>query len=535
MLINILFWIITTLIVFPYGLLTTRILRVDTNTTSFFLLTVIGLLPITILAIIWAFFYRVNIEFLLLIISVSLFIYYSFRDLVFEKLWNLKLWWHGLNLVWKLSLLAFVLITAMQAAMPTNIPDNGFYYLQTVKWANEIGIPFGVARFGFQYGQFSSWHILQAVFNLSYFFGNQFNVLNGWLIIMCIAYAVYGINKEPKPVQFFKVFVIFMVVPAQFFNTAPSPDLPVILLSLMVFKILLFDDNNKNNFRLMVILSLVAISIKISSFYLILFIIAFGYKHIFSDRRVIILSVSIVFLLLSKNLITTGNFMFPFDIYTPEWVEWRVDSNILDEGKTIIKNSPLVTNYSEFLNDFSVAQKIDSWFNYKGYRGIANKLWLFGILLLGVIAIIDKSRSSFLVFAIAVIHFAILWVFAPNYRFALAIILLIYYLLFYFFIGSRIKKYTNIILPIGLLSSIIWLTPLIHPIQRLSSNQIITTCYPLKVQYFLMPSKPFVSDTYEKKLFNGEEVFVPPSYHYAWDGPLPCVMRNHYEKYAKKE
>jgi hypothetical protein len=106
-------------------------------------------------------------------------------------------------------------------------------------------------------------------------------------------------------------------------------------------------------------------------------------------------------------------------------------------------------------------------------------------------------------------------------------------LIFYYVLGFQLKNYTQFLMPLALFSSIIWLTPFIHPIQAASKNQIISNTYPVKFKYLLVPSKPFVSEFYEKRVFNGEQVFIPPNYHYAWDGPLPCVMRNHFEKYAK--
>jgi hypothetical protein len=534
-LVNLLFWIIITLIIFPYGITISIFLKVNDRATPFFLSCIIGILPIMMLTTIWGFFYRINNEILFLLILLSFIQYYTSWNLVLDKIRNVKSWWLKLNTVWQISIVAFVLITAFQASMPTNIPDDGFYYLQTIKWANKVGIPLGVARFGFQYGQFSSWHILQAAFNLSYFFGNHFNNINGWLTIMITLWALHDLSSTKNSARLFNVFIVFVVASLQFFNTAPSPDLPVILLSLMVFKLFLFEEATMPNFSIIVVLSLMAITIKMSAFYLILFVLFFGYKILFKDKKLIVLTVIIFATIVSKNLATTGILIFPFNFYTPEWVNWKVDENILKEGKIIIKNSPLISNYSEFLTDFSVAQKINSWFNHKGYRGLINKLWLFGILLLGIVSIIDKSRVSFMVFVIAVVHFAILWLFAPNYRFALAIILLIYYLIFYFLIGYLLKNHTASLMPVGLILSIVWLTPLIHPVQKLSSNQIIASSYPLMPQYLLVSAKPFISNSYEKKNFNGEEVYIPPGYHYAWDGPLPCVMRNHYEKYAKPE
>ena len=509
-------------------------LKINTKRTSIFLLTVIGILPIMLFAILWGFIYRINIEIVILLSFVSPVLYYLYWSIASIKLIGVKTWWLGLSLIWKVSIIAFVLITALQASMPTNIPDDGFYYLQTIKWANEEGIPLGVARFGFQYWQFSSWHVLQAVFNLSYFFGNQFNVLNGWIMIMFILSSTYNMNRAKINKQVYLVFGFFVVGMLQFFNTAPSPDLPVILLSLMVFKIFLFDERSNENFKLIVVLSLIAISIKISAFYLILFVIAFNYKLVLKDKRVIVIATIIGLLLISKSLITSGSLIFPFDLYTPKWANWTTDTKII-EASEVIKKSPFINDYSELINNLKITEKFSSWFNYKGYRGIVNKVWLSGIILLGLLALYSKSKKHLLLFLISLIHFVFLWVSAPYYRFAISIILINYFIIIDFLIGASLARYSKFLIPAGLLISGIWLTPVIHPIQKLSTNEIITISYPIKLEYLLTPTKPFISDTYEEKMFNGEAVFIPPGYHYAWDGPLPCVMRNHYERHTIKE
>ena len=156
----------------PYGIMICALMKVNIKNASFFLLNILGILPLMILATIWGFIYRINVEFLIVITIISSIIYIRNKDIVIIKFRELRAWWYNLKPIWKISALAFIFITALQSSMPTNIPDDGFYYLQTIKWANEVGIPKGVARFGIQYGQFSTWHIIQSIFNLSSFFVN---------------------------------------------------------------------------------------------------------------------------------------------------------------------------------------------------------------------------------------------------------------------------------------------------------------------------------------------------------------------------
>ena len=165
MLINLIQWIFITLVCLPLGLVVEKLFKLRREDRSIGEWALLGLIPLVFISTILAFFYHINVEVLLGVSVVSAAIGYKnrielariIRD-AFRDKWEYIPW------------ILLIIIEGIYAAKPTNIPDDGLYYLQTVKWANEVGIEPLVIRFGYQYGQFTAWHITQALFNFGEFF-----------------------------------------------------------------------------------------------------------------------------------------------------------------------------------------------------------------------------------------------------------------------------------------------------------------------------------------------------------------------------
>ncbi len=532
MIINLIIWIIISLIVFPIGFSILSFFSIKINQQRGSIVFLIGLLPVVIISVIFAFFFRINLEFFLLLIVISSTIYYIYRKEIIayigKKLENKT------NNTIIISGLAFIIITAIQSSFPTNIPDDGFYYLQTIKWSNAVGIPLGVAKYGIQYGQFSTWHIIQSIFNFSFFKGNQLNNINGWILIIYTFYFLFNFNKKKNKQNLFSLIALSLTIPFQFFTTAPSPDLPVYVISIIVFDIFLFSEKSKQNLIILSLLSLIAISIKTTSFYLF-FIIILQYKfEVLKPKKLIVIISVVAILIILKNIITTGTFIFPFDFYKPTWISWRINQDIINEGNNIIRNYPFMVGYNLDLSNKTFTEKVILWFTQGGYKGAMNIVWTLGLIIVSFVSFFSTSKRIKIILYSSIINFFVLWGLSPYYRFALPIIILNYIILFLYINPKFSHKTVKILIVIILFSNIIWITPIKKVILNISNNNIVNTYYPLKAEYFIIRSKPFVNDKYEKLIFNGEEVFVPLDYNYAWDGPIPCVSKYYFEKYNSK-
>ncbi|HYF49711.1 MAG TPA: hypothetical protein VEJ63_09915 [Planctomycetota bacterium] len=73
---------------------------------------------------------------------------------------------------------------AMRTCRITNNYDTGLYHLQTVKWAAEAPLPFGLANLNWRFGFNSSWHPLAALMEVPWVSGQSSYILNGVLMFI---------------------------------------------------------------------------------------------------------------------------------------------------------------------------------------------------------------------------------------------------------------------------------------------------------------------------------------------------------------
>jgi len=142
----------------------------------------------------------------------------SFKDLAFH---------------YKIIFVLISLVALMLSSAYAFLPDNESYYIQTVKWANEQGFIRGLMNVHPFLGQFSGWHILQAGFNFP--FGLiTFNDLNALFFLIFSFYWLKNYGTQ-QPSKYWLSLLPVTAVVYVFFIADPAPDLPVILLSLLIF------------------------------------------------------------------------------------------------------------------------------------------------------------------------------------------------------------------------------------------------------------------------------------------------------------
>ena len=140
------------------------------------------------------------------------------------------------------------------------------YYIQTIKWINEFGFVKGIVNLHFFLGQTSGWHITQSVFNFSFLYSN-FNDLSGFVMLLGTVFSIQKLqefyqnkNSNYLLIGLFPITSIFLFQ----FISAPSPDIPVYVLSFIIFFYFLenFKKCTVEVFNLIVILILFTLYIK---------------------------------------------------------------------------------------------------------------------------------------------------------------------------------------------------------------------------------------------------------------------------------
>ena len=205
-----------------------------------------GLSIITFLGNAVSIFYRINIEFNVLIFLFSL-IWIITHLKVYKTEINS---WHrqlsSLNwLIWIAGFL-FFLIAIIQASAPVDHHDEGGYYLPLVRWIEQYPVVPGSAWFLDRLGYNSAFHMSNAIFGEAFLFPGGFNDLGACLFIWVNWWFLTAFNRLlKKNYTFFYSDLLLsaaLVVPFTFLNNTMDSDYPnlfigIIILGLWIRKI----------------------------------------------------------------------------------------------------------------------------------------------------------------------------------------------------------------------------------------------------------------------------------------------------------
>jgi hypothetical protein len=222
----------------------------------------LGLIFQTIIATMVAFFCRIHIEYFCCNTLFTLVLAFG------DKNWLRRL---KQGFQWDLFCTVLfgiiVLLSLMRSSMLPFIIDNESYYIQTTKWLNEYGWVKGLANLHVFLAQGTPWHVLQAAYNFNFIYG-IFNDLNGFLVCVVSFIWINKINELRQKADYqtnrWLFFLpLFTVLWFQFVDS-PSPDLPLILLTLVVAYHILNQSDVGNLFAILLLVFLVFIKITIA-------------------------------------------------------------------------------------------------------------------------------------------------------------------------------------------------------------------------------------------------------------------------------
>lgn len=539
MLLIIISWIYILFTTINLGFALDKMMRLKNK--DFVITSILGLFFVTILASLWAFFYRINIEFQLFILVLNVLLSLRFKS---EILVLYSIFIHQLKILdKKLQLflgITFLLIIAQCSSIP-NIIDNESYYIQTIKWINEYGFVKGLANLHIFFGQVSGWHIAQSAFNFSFLYKN-FNDLSGLCLLLGNVFAAIKLNEYFS--NFNKNYLIIGLLPLAnvfFFQliSAPSPDIPVYLFVLICF--FYFIENLKNcnisNFNLISILILFVLYIKISSFALVLTPIVlffFNYKELSSKIvPIAIVGLLVLMLFVAKNTIITGFPLYPttylqfgeYDFSLPK----KVISFFFNDVQ--LKHFFITSQQYHSMTNLQIAFK---WLFLPNIDGFVNLLTIT-LMVISPFFIYNyfNKRSVWLVYLVVVFQMLLLLMSSPQFRFFMHLTLFLSFLIVACWFTNR-----KIIIAAYTLSTSFVFIILFIPIHfnALAQNKLITNTFSIKTIIF--PGENSKTETSYRTITKGNLKYnSPPENSFFWgtgNGELPCVNEkqlNYLEKH----
>jgi hypothetical protein len=494
----------------------------------------VGFFGVSLLTGFYAIWFPIDGYFQILLISISFVLLIINKSFISNYVSLLKSEYRSLSRFLKLLLgFIFILILA-QSASPPFIIDNESYYIQTIKWLNNFGYVKGLVNLHLFLGQTSGWHILQSAFNFSFIY-DRFNDISGLILILGNYYALTQLNsyiyKKDKSkislaVGLFPVFNVFFIQ----FISAPSPDIAIYVLVLMVCHLFIVCYNyySKDTFILLTLLVLFMIFIKLTVLlYCLLPIVVFIKHYTYSRKNVISLAVitSItVFSICIKNIIITGSPIFPIMAFSEFQASWHLPQAI----QTYFNNYGLAGGYQMSLDSFEQSTwfvRLKSWVLALGIHGLFNKAL---IIILTFTPFILKhfyhNKAYWWFYFVGLLSVMALFLTSPQYRFYFPFILVFSLLILGLIV---IHKKTIQIVLIG--ATVLVFIPLVFlvNIQKLTNNENHVNSNPFKLTYLIEPHRNsrFAND-YKTIQMGNTYINTPNNIDFFWgtgDVPVPAV------------
>ncbi|KAF2519284.1 hypothetical protein E0W68_05830 [Flavobacterium salilacus subsp. salilacus] len=417
------YWLFLFFLILPFGVVLQKGIKL--KTTRACITVLLGLLFLTVSFTITALFVPLGANSFLCYIFLSVLLYFFYRKELNEILSTFYKDLQSLTLFHKSIIILLLLGAALKSAQLPFVIDNESYYIQTIKWINQYGLVKGLGNLHIYLAQTSPWHILHAGLNLN-FLGITFNDLNGFLFIICMLYCI---TESKNKDGWFSLLPVFSTVYFLFLD-APSPDLPVLII-IPVILYLYTEKKSEDDFKVSLLLLAFIAFIKVTIAPLALL---FLFKLSTQKKRFFFIKTAVVFAVIwmVKNTIVSGYPLYPFTNIAAD-NDWVVPQAITDSMGAIAHKDVYGVG-----TDAPFIQKIASWLQMEGIKGILNKLIVILFLLLPNFRIIRRNKSYRAVYIVFLVHFVILLFTSPQYRFFLPE--MIFFLLF---IGNEIMSYVQ--------------------------------------------------------------------------------------------
>lgn len=521
------------------GFCTNKIVGIKNQ--NFVITSFLGILSTTLFASIWAIFGRINIEFHSVLLILNLIIFFKFRSeikLIYNSFYQE---FKNLNATLKFFIAAITTLIIAQCSSIPYVIDNESYYIQTIKWLNEYGFVKGLGNLHIFYAQTSGWHIAQSAFNFSFLYKN-FNDLSGFCLLLGNLFAIFKLNEYFSTSN--KNYLIIGLLPLAnvfFFQfiSAPSPDIPIYILTFIIF--FYFIENFKNttieNFNLVTLLVLFALFIKVTSVALLILpiILLITNFKLFAPKLLPISIFGLLFLSLFiiKNSLLTGYPLFPF-------TRLELDSNHLIPRNVISFFFSKQMRYNYFisesdLNQLSFSQIAIKWLLSSKINAIFNALTILIIAISPFfVSKYFNKKSVWIIYFVVIFQLLILLFTSPQYRFFIHLTLFFSFFIFACWFANKKIIFASYYLSIGLIAVVLFF-PVSY--KSLTQNKLIGKNSRFSATNILYPHSNSKWNTAFESVQKGNLKFNSPTNNYFFwgsgNGDLPSVNKTQIEYFEK--
>lgn len=373
-----------------------------------------GILSITVIWTIIAFFFPLNIY-----IEISSILFGLFFFLKNKLYRNFFLFFEENSVKFPL----IVLIILFFGSFHPYILDHFGYYVPTIKWLSEVGLVKGISNLDLILGQMSLWHIFQAGFSN---FTDSFFRIN---VVVLITYSFYIFERKSLfHLIFFPILFLFL--------QSPSPDLPVIVFSLILLNEILI--KNKN-IALLFTFSVFVFAIKPTMIWLPVLTVLYGFIILKANFKFMFGGLFLLILFCVKNIWTFGYPIFPVQMFD-FGISWKPNQELLNNSAklAIEKTYDLQFTYDQ-IQKFSSFDFIKNWLFLKGLKSKIHIIFVLSLITFIIFSFIKKKKIISIICISILIKSIFVLSFSAQYRFFIDVFFVIFFVLLYQVISQKMQ------------------------------------------------------------------------------------------------
>ena len=184
--------------------------------------------------------------------------------------------WHALRPAACILFIALAVLLAERSVAVGNLEDTGGYHWSIAQWYETYGIPVGLGLFQWRLATHSAWLALTASLDIGILESRVATVANGLVFLVCLWFAALCALRWVRGCATFAdrfivaAFAFLLQLIAKWeMRLSPSPDIPVLLLTVVVCWKMLSDAGEERtsarNIEAVALLAVVAVTIKLNA------------------------------------------------------------------------------------------------------------------------------------------------------------------------------------------------------------------------------------------------------------------------------
>jgi len=393
------------------------------------------------------------------------------------------------------------------------ILDHFGYYFPSIQWLKEYGLVKGISNLDLVLGQMSIWHIFQAGFSN---FTDPFLRLN---TVLLVVYLLYIIEKKSWiQICFLPILLLF--------SQSPSPDLPVIIFSLIILNEILLKNKNTS---ILFAFSVFVFAIKPTMIWLPILTFLYSIFIIKSQLKFFISGILIFFLFCIKNIWTFGYPIFPISIIDFGF-NWKPNQELLKSSSefAIMKTFDNQYSFAE-IQKFSTFDYIKNWLFLDGLKAVIHILFIISLIIFSVFTFIKRNKIITFICISLIVKSILVLLFSAQYRFFMDVFFVIIFVMLFNHLNK--KK-----------SFIIYSALMMFFVSFMTFPSIATQLIPsYRMSSFMRGFKPeqlYKPSTYEYKKYHSFKTgnlkfHVSEKYPFNFDTPIPAISQSYVFDYQK--